>query len=149
MSDDAAIHIPLAKELFNLTWDFLDRTDRTPADDLKMLGAALASWELWRRAGDSRNHAISDWQVSRVFSTLGDGAWALRYAEQGLELCRTHDLGPFLTAYAWESVARAAGLAGDSERCAEALAASRATADLIDDGDDRQLILDDLAEMAS
>jgi len=149
MSDDTVAHISLAKELFNLTWDLLDRTDRSPEDDLKMLGSALASWELWRRAGEPRNHAISDWQVSRVFALLGDAVWAARYAEQGLDLCRTHDLGPFLVAYAWESVARAASLAGDAERCAGAMSASRTAADLIDDGDDRQLILDDLAELTS
>jgi len=148
MSEGAAAQIQLAKELFNRTWDLLDRTDRSPDDDLRMLGSALASWELWRRVGDRRNHAVSDWQVSRVFAMLGEPEWSARFAEQGLGLCRDHDLGPFLLAYAWESVARAARLADDAQRTAEAIEASRAAADLVDDGDDRQLILDDLAELS-
>lgn len=139
----------LAKELFNQTWDLLDRTDRTPADDLTMVGYALASWALWRRVGAPKNHAISDWQVARVFALLGDAGWSARYAAAGLATCRDRDLGPFLLGYAWESVARAASLAGDAEQVSEAIAASRAAADLVDDPDDRQLILDDLDELTA
>lgn len=134
----------IARELFNQAWDLLERTDRSPEDDLAMLGRALGSWALWRRVGEPRNHAVGDWQVSRVFAVLGDPAWAMRYAESGLEICRSRGLGPYLEACAWESVARAAGLAGDTGRRDQAVAAAREAADRVEDPDDRLLVLDDL-----
>ena len=147
MDDTPDLYARMAKELFNQTWDLLDRTNRTPEEDLRMLGSALGSWAMWRRAGEPKNHAISDWQVSRVFAVLEEPGWAHRYAVAGLDLCREHNLGPFLQGYAWESVARAAHLSGDHESAAEAVAAARVAADLVEDPDDRQLMIDDLEDL--
>jgi hypothetical protein len=138
----------LAKQLFNETWDLLDRSDRSPAEDLLMLADALGSAALWRRVDDPRRHAISDWQISRVFAVLGDADWATRFARSGLDLCRTHDLGAFLEGYAWESEARAAHLAGDTVRRDEAIAAAHAAAARIADATERGLLESDLAELA-
>lgn len=142
---DAAV--AFAKTLFNRAWDRLERTDRSPEDDRAMLADALGSWALWREVNDPRRHAVSDWQVSRVFAVLGDPVWAGRYAAAGLERCETHRLGPFLEGYAWEAEARAAHLAGDPARRDAAIAAARAAADRVEDPDERQLIIDDLAEL--
>jgi len=43
--------IPMARDLFNRAWELLDRTDRTPEDDLRMLRKALGSRAMWRKAG--------------------------------------------------------------------------------------------------
>ena len=151
MHDDTTTDpaVPLAMDLFNQTWDLLDRSDRSPDDDLAMLGRALGSWTLWRRVDDPRRHAISDWQVSRVFAELGDAGWAQRYAAAGLTRCRDHGLGPFLEAYALESEARAAHVAEDTLRRDAAVAASREIAARIEDPDERQLVLDDLDDLRS
>jgi hypothetical protein len=141
-------HTRLAKELFNRTWDLLDR-DRTPEGDAELLGTALASWYHWRRAGDAENHAISDWQVARVLAVLGDGRRSASYAETSLALCRDHDLGPFLTGYAYEGLARAAWVAGDLQERDRMVIAAREAASEIPDGDDRQMLLDDLDEIGA
>ena len=140
--------ITLAKQLFNEAWELLDRTDRSPADDRLMLANALGSAALWRRVDDPKRHAISDWQVSRVFAVLGDAGWAARFAASGLDLCRRHELGPFLEGYAWESEARAARVAGDPARQDEAVAAARRAAARVTDPAERELLEDDLSELA-
>lgn len=140
-------HRRLAVDLFNATWDYLDNTDRSPADDLEMLGAALGSWFHWRRAGTPRNFAISDWQVSRVFAVLGDGAMARRFGQSNLDLCDEHDLDPFVRAYAYEALARAAAISGVGDDRNRYAALAEQTAADIEKSGDRQAVLDDLATL--
>lgn len=144
MTDPPPDHRAPAVALFNATWDHLDNPDRSKADDLDMLSGALGSRYHWRRAGTPRNFAISEWQVSRVFAMLGDGAWAARFGQASLDLCDDHDLDPFVRAYAYEALARAAAVSGDRDAAAAHLVRARATADCIEEGDDRDALLADL-----
>ena len=44
-------HKKLGIDLFNATWDLIDRNDRTPAQNLEMIHAAHASAYHWIKAG--------------------------------------------------------------------------------------------------
>ena len=107
-----------------------------------MLAAALASRHHWRQVGEPKNFAISEWQVSRVLAVLGQGELARSFAQSGLDLCLDHDLGAFLTAYAYESLARAASVSGGDP--AGFVTMAREAAAGIEDAGDREAVLRDL-----
>ncbi len=137
-------HRRLATDLFNATWDYLDRAERSSDDDAAMLGAALASWHHWRQVGEPKNFAISDWQVARVLAVLGEPALARRYGEMSLHWASEHDLPPFYIAYAHEAIARAAHAAVDAADRDAHLALGRAAAAQVHGEDDRATVLADL-----
>ncbi len=62
-----------AAELFNGTWELLDKADRDETDDLNMIHQAHASRYLWGLVGKEPQLATGEWQVSRVYAALGMG----------------------------------------------------------------------------
>ncbi len=142
MSD--AEHRRMAGNLFNAAWELLDLESRTPAQEQEMLAAALGSRYHWGRVGTPRHLAIGDWQVSRVFAVLGDGANARRFASSSLAQCTEHGLDAFVTGYAHEALARAAALDGNREQRDRHLAAARDLSGQIADAAERDLLLQDL-----
>jgi hypothetical protein len=139
-------HRSQAIELFNSTWDHLDTHDRTPADDLAMLTAALASRHHWRVIGEPKNHAISDWQVARVLAALGDGALAHRFAQSSLSIVEEHDLDAFLLGSAHEALARADALLGDLGGHAQHVAAARRALDQVASQEERKVLAADIED---
>jgi DNA-binding transcriptional MerR regulator len=115
---DPAEERSLAAGLFNETWTLLERTDRTPADDDRMINAAHASRFHWGNVGEPVNLAIGEWQISRVYAVLGRAEPSLYHANRSLELCREHGIGDFSLAYAYEALARAHLVAGDRTEAA-------------------------------
>jgi DNA-binding transcriptional MerR regulator len=61
----------LAARLFSDTWKLLEKEDRTPEEVDRMIQMAHASRLHWDNVGDDQNRAIGEWQVARVYSTLG------------------------------------------------------------------------------
>ena len=133
--------------LFNEVWDILDLTERSPEDNEQMLSAALESRNLWRPSGTPKNHAISDWQVSRVYAELDDGANALAFAAMSLALCEAHQLGAFLTGYAHEAIARSHSVLGDSAMARRHLHQATIQAGRLADQGERQMLDDELADV--
>jgi hypothetical protein len=74
-------HRKMAAECFNKTWGYLEKKDRTPNDDQSMLNTAHSSRYHWSFAGEARNFAIGDWQISRVYSALNEPSLALHFAK--------------------------------------------------------------------
>lgn len=139
--------INLAKELFNETWDLIDKPDRTREEDALMLHKAHASCLLWRRANSPVNDARGEWQVSRVYSLLGMGEPALLHGAYSLKLCLENGIGGFDLAFGYEAVARAQkllGLAGESAQN-KALGLSACTA--IAEKDDRDYALSNFEDI--
>ncbi|MDH3517894.1 MAG: hypothetical protein OEM66_03120 [Acidimicrobiia bacterium] len=145
--DHAAQHRTMASLLFNEAWAGLERPDREPGDERIMLAAALGSWYHWRQVGTPREFAVSDWQVARVFAVLGDARRAAEFAESSRRWCAEHGLGPFLTGYAYEALARAAIAGGDLSLARRHLASATTRAGKITDTDDRALLDADLGEL--
>ncbi len=84
---DLQIHRKLAVEFFNQTWTLLDKSDRSPEEDARMIHSAHASrlhWEL--AAGSAQNIAIGEWQVSRVHAVLRQPDAVLYHARSCLDI---------------------------------------------------------------
>ena len=142
-----AAHHRFAVECFNGAWDLLDKEDRTEDDNSEMTHMAHASLWHWRRSGqgDAQHFAVGAWQLSRVYAVTGRPEEAVRYAEESLNLCRSHELAPFYVAYAYEALARAAATAGDPAERERQLRAATAISGDIEDEANRQALFDDLA----
>lgn len=139
----------LAKALFNLTWDYLEKRDRSRADDEQMLHAAHASCFFWRQVGQAVHHARGQWQLSRVHAVLSRPEAALHHARVCRQICHEAGLGPFDVACAHEALARAYYVAGDCESARRELAAGLAIAGTIADEQDRRVVLADLRDVSA
>lgn len=146
--DLAAWRRTLAPIAFNEAWRLLDKSSLTRLEEEEMLAATFAQRYHWYQAGTPRNKAIADWQVSRVAAVLGYAELSQRFGERSLALAREHDLGPFVTGFAHEAIARAAASVDDVVTFTEHLEAARALLADIDDPEERETLEADLAEMS-
>ncbi len=135
----------LAKEANRETWTLLEREDRGPDDDERMVHAAHASAFHWQQAGGDLESARADWLLSHVYAILGRSEEAVRYAQRCLATCETNRFGDFDLAYAYEGVARSAACAGDAHGAARWRAKAEQAALAIADREDRELFGADLA----
>ena len=132
----------LAVRLFNGVWELLERPDRTPAEDDRMVHMAHASRFHWEEVGVAVNLARGEWQCSRVYTVVGRAEPALHHARRVLQVCRDNGIGDFDLGYAYEALARAHALAGDADEARKWLARAREVD--VAEADDRELLLADL-----
>lgn len=99
----------LGIELFNYVWTLLEKADRTEGESGRMIDPAHASRFFWEEVGEPANHARGEWQIARVYATVGRAEPALHHAHRCLEICEMHGIGDFDLAYAYEALARAHG----------------------------------------
>jgi DNA-binding transcriptional MerR regulator len=137
----------LAAELFNYVWTLLETEDRSERQTERMIDAAHASRLLWEDIGGPTEHARGEWQISRAYAAAGQAGPALHHAITCLTLCEAHGIGDFDLAYAYEALARAHAIAGDTEACAQYLGQARAAGEQIAEQDDRDLLESDLASI--
>lgn len=142
-------HRRCAAALFNGVWSLLEKTDREAADDEVMINAAHASRWHWDVVGTPLNWARGEWQISRVYAVLGCATQAREHAERYLAMCDEHDLPEFDRAFAHESIARAASVAGDSETVAAHLQYGMAAAEAIEADDDRRWVRKNLGTVTA
>ncbi|MGZ4132753.1 MAG: MerR family transcriptional regulator [Actinomycetota bacterium] len=139
-------HRRIGVELFNETWTLMEKTDRTPEDDLAMLHTAHASAYHWSQAVHGPEHrARGEWQISRVHTVLGQPEPARYHAEACLRICEEHGIGDWDVAFAHEALARAAMVAGDRAAMDAHLERARELGAQIADPEDRALLEQDLA----
>lgn len=112
-----------------------------------MIHAAHASRFHWGQVGNAANRARGEWQIARVYATLGRAEPALHHARRCLEICETSGLGDWDLAAAYESVARASRLAGDDAGLTTYRALAAAQLDRIADPEDRAIIAADVATL--
>ena len=136
-------HTQCGKALFNWTWTFLARDDRTEDDDEMMAHAAHASYLHWSKVGDPVNFSRAEWLLSRVYAVLGRPETALRHARRCLTICEANGIGDFDLAFAYEAHARAHAVAGDRDRSRHYLDLAEQTGRSVAD-EDRKVLLDDL-----
>lgn len=81
--DVASAHRYFSAFCFNSAWDLMDKSARTAQEDEQMLLRAWASLYHWMMRPDcaAQNRSVSLWQISRVYSLLGDARNSLTYAE--------------------------------------------------------------------
>jgi hypothetical protein len=132
----------LAASLFNGTWELLERPDRSPAEDDRMVHMAHASRFHWEDVGTPANIARGEWQCSRVYAVLGRAEPALHHAQRVLTVCQDNGIGDFDLGYAYEALARAHAVAGNVAAAREW--AGRAREVVVAEEDDRELLIADI-----
>ena len=140
-------NIDLAIQLFNETWELIDKQNRTEAETITMLHKAHTSCYLWREANKPLNNARGEWQVSRVYSILGEGRLALLHGAYSLALCLDNGIGDFDLAFGYEAVARAYKALGDEALQEEHKQLGLAACESIADNDDRDYTLGNFADL--
>lgn len=152
---DAAAHRKLAVDLFNATWDLLDKMERSADEDAALLLSAHTSrwhWaEVARLGGASgpKQANVGDWQLSRVYAVLGEGRLARFFGERSLESYeRDPSMGAFFGGFSHEALARAFKALGDAERQAQHLEAARALAAEVEDEKSRIWLEQNLEDLS-
>ncbi len=144
-NEKTQFHKELAINLFNHVWDLLDKGDkRNEEENYEMVHGAHTSVYHWGRVGDASNINVGEWQISRVYSTLGNYQSALFHGERSLKIAKDANLAPFYHAYAMEAIARAYSLTNDKETCEKYLKEAKDKAKEIDNEEERKMVLDDL-----
>ncbi|MBM3321980.1 hypothetical protein FJY69_00635 [candidate division WOR-3 bacterium] len=138
-------HKKAGADLFNLTWDLLDKKDRSEEENDRMIHAAHASRYHWGVVGQPVNFARGEWQVSRVYAMLGRAEPALYHARRSLEMCQKNGIADFDLAFGFEAVARAQALAGNAAEAKASIAQARKAADGIPDEKTKTYFLGELA----
>lgn len=138
----------LAARFFNETWNYLEKPDRTPDDDLLMIHLAHASRWHWQLAGDASNWTIGEWQISRVYAVLGRAEPALFHARACLRIAVESRVRPFMLGCAHEAIARALAIGGD-ESAGQHIAIARALAETVTDSKEKDILESDLSTIPS
>jgi hypothetical protein len=142
-----AHHRQLAAQLFNETWAYLEKGDRTREDDDRMLHGAHASRHHWGLVGEPVNVAVGEWQCSRVYSVLGRAEPALHHARRCLQLAEQNELSDFHVGAAHEALARAHLVAGERDEGTRHAEAARRVCERLSDKEDHDILLADLATL--
>ncbi|MFX1513834.1 MAG: hypothetical protein ACFFCQ_14715 [Promethearchaeota archaeon] len=116
-------HRKIAVQLFNQTWDLLDKKERTDEENDEMIHSAHTSRYHWgvvvANGKDPKVGPINlergEWQISRVYSVLKRHEPALFHAQKCLDICKANDIGDFDIAFAYEALARAYSLVSDKK----------------------------------
>ena len=142
--DRVAAHKYFSTQCFNQAWELIEKPDRTPEEDLRMVTLNQASLFHWQNRPDctDQNLSIGYWQSSRIQSLLGNPAEARRYAELCLGL--SLELDAFYLGYAHEALARASQVAGERAEALEHLERARHQARRVSRAEDRVLLEKDL-----
>ncbi len=143
-------HRALGVALYNDTWRLLEK-ERTPEEDEELLHQAHASAYHWLKAPECepKNRARGEWICSRVYAVLGRPEPAMHYAERCLQIVQASPQGmdDFDLPFAYEALARANAVAGNSDEAAGYERQARENAEQITDAEDRELVLSDLATL--
>jgi len=146
--DEAAAHRYFSATCFNRTWELLDKADRTAEETEAMVACCLASLWHWRQRPDCtrRNLSIGYWQLSRVYAVAGQAQNCWRYGELCLRASEGEE--PFYLGYAYEALARAARLAGDSDLTRQYLRHAEELVGQLSEGEEREMLTKDLNSLA-
>ena len=138
----------LGVDLYNNTWNLLEKPDRTALETDEMIHRAHASRWHWARVGSDINLARGEYLCSRVYATLGRGEPALWHARRSLEIAEaSENRESWDLAGAYEAMARASFVAGDEAAGREWKAKAVAALAEIPVPDDRDPIEQDLATL--
>jgi hypothetical protein len=138
------IHKKLAIDAFNLTWDLLDKENRTPEDDDRMVNAAHASRFHWGEIGTPLEFERGEWQISRVYSVLSKPQSAVYHAQRCLEICNSNRIGDFDIAFAYEAMARATAVGGNTSESDKYIQLARDAGEQIESKEDREYFISEL-----
>jgi len=144
MMTEEQFHKKMAVDLFNRTWDLLDKSERTPEENDELVHAGHASRYHWGKVGKPLNLARGEQQLSHIYAVLKRAEPALYHGQRALEICQANGIADFDIAFAYEALARANAVAGNQPERDRYVELARAAADGIAKEDDRKYFLDQL-----
>ncbi len=149
--DVPAAHKYFSAECFNRTWDYIDMPQRSSGEEDQMLALAFASLWHWTQREDSTptNLSIGYWQVSRVLALIGQADLARHYGQLSLEVAEHEGVLPFYRGYAFEALARAEQVAGNTGQMENYLHQASQVANTLPDRDAKAQLLKDLENIPS
>lgn len=137
-------HKKSAVDSFNLVWSLLDKQDRTQEDDDRMLHAAHSSRFHWGEIGTPLEFERGEWQISRVYSVLKKPESAVYHAMRCLEICKENEIVDFDIAFAYEAMARAKAIAGDTSESQKYAQLAKEAGEKIEDKGNRDYFFSEL-----
>ena len=143
------IHKNFAIELFNETWNLMEKDQRSQAETDRMVHAAHASCYHWGIAGEGVNIARGEWLISHVYAHLRRVEPCLYHATRCLEVTLENDLKDFDLAFAYEAMARAADITGNDVEWAKYLTLAKEAGAKIKDPIDRNYFFRELNTIQS
>ena len=146
--DKQAFHKKLGIELFNKTWDLIDKEEKTQKEIDRMIHSAHASRYHWELAGEPVNFARGEWQISRVYALVNRAEPCLYHAKRCLQITLDNDLKDFDLGFAYEAMARAYAIAGDKEETAKYLSMAETAAEQIAKDGDREYFMSELKSIS-
>lgn len=141
---ESEVHKKLAIELFNYTWDLIEKSERSEIENEMMVNAAHASRFHWGLVGTPLHIARGEWQISRVYCLVGRAEPALFHAGKSLNVSLANNLENFDIGFAYEAMARAYGLHGDCAQRDENIALAEQSAQGMAENGDRKWLLDNI-----
>jgi hypothetical protein len=146
--DKQAFHKKLGIELFNKTWDLIDKEEKTQEEIDRMIHSAHASRYHWEFPGEPVNFARGEWQISRVYALVNRAEPCLYHAKRCLQITQDNDLKDFDLGFAYEAMARAYAIAGDKEETAKYLSMAETAAEQIAKDGDREYFMSELKSIS-
>jgi hypothetical protein len=147
--DLVAAHKHFSAWCFNSAWELIEKPDRSEWEVRWMEALSHASIFHWISRPDctDKNLSVGYWQASRIQALIGNAQEAVRHARTCLGY--STNLEPFYIGYAYEALARAASLMNDAANLADYLDRAESFAEQVQDEQDRQLLVADLAQLRS
>ena len=126
-------------------WELLG--DGKPAEETidELIHAVHASQWHWSHGGGSLEAQRAEWLLSHVYAVLGNAPAALRHAQRCLKITEAEGYEDFDRAYAFEAMARAYTVSGDTTNANTWRARAVEAGTLIADDEDRKIFESDLA----
>lgn len=136
-------HKKMAVEIFNATWDLMDKQDRTKTEDFEMIHKAHASCYHWCNVEGHTpaNIAGGEWQIATVYALLHMGEVSLYHAERSLEICIENNVKDLNLAFAYEAIAKAHKVLGNGEKAQQNKAWGTAACEFIEGEKDKAYTL--------
>jgi hypothetical protein len=144
---DDVEHRDLAVQLFNLSWELLEKPARTEDENFELLNAAFGSRYHWSFVGGSEQFIVGDWMISRAAADVGESHLALTFAQRAYDEAQRVAVPDWLHASVCEGLTRAYAANGDELRREEWFARTKQVVALIVDAEDRELIESQLASI--
>ncbi len=140
--DVNAAHWWFGVALNNRAWDLLEAAERDEIETGEMVSAAHASRYHWLQVGTVANHARGECLVANVYSAIGEGGLAAKYAERCIQLTESHseEMADWDHPFAYDALARALAAAGRADEARGIQAKAQRSADRIADPEDREVL---------
>ncbi|MBS4196074.1 hypothetical protein [Lederbergia citri] len=139
-------HKQLAASCFNKVWDFLDKEILSAEEKEEMIHLCHSSFWHWTQVENhtEQNISIGYWQLSRIYTVVGQGENALGYAKRCITIGKEASLDPFYIGYGYEAAARSYSVLKQFDMCQEMMQQAYDCVEKITDIENRKLLLNDL-----